>query len=200
MLRKKEVNNTMSHLTNKERTLLQDLQSHEEICIQKYNNYANQTNDQQLQQIFQNLAQKEQKHYDTLSQILQGQVPNMQQGQQQGQQQQQQQQQQGQQQQGQQSTGSMADSMGSGGQQSQGTMYQNENNPMSNAMAQEKEASLCHDMLMTEKYVSGAYDTTIFEIADSQIRQAVQHIQQEEQQHGEEIFNYMQANGMYQVN
>lgn len=186
----------MSHLTNKERTLLQDLQSHEEICIQKYNNYANQTNDQQLQQIFQNLAQKEQNHYDTISQMLQGQVPDMSQGQQQGQQQQQQGQQQG--------TGQMAQSMGSGGQQSQGqsqqTMYQNNNNPMTNAMAQEKEASLCHDMLMTEKYVSSAYNTVVFEVTDPQIRKALQHIQQEEQQHGEELFNYMQANGMYQVN
>lgn len=175
----------MSHLTNKEKTLLQDLQSHEEICIQKYNNYANQTSDPQLQQIFQNLAQKEQSHYDTLSQILQGQISNMQQGQQQ-----------------QQGTGSMAQSMGSGGQQQgqQQTMFSNQNNPMQNAMGSEKESSLCHDMLMTEKYVSDAYNTVIFEVTNSQIRQALQHIQQEEQQHGEELFNYMQANGMYQVN
>ncbi len=181
----------MPHLTNKERTLLQDLQSHEEICIQKYNNYANQTNDQQLQQIFQNLAQKEQKHYDTISQILQGQIPNMQQGQQ-GQQQQGQQQ-------NQQNTGGMAMSMGAGGQNQQQTMFSNQNNPMTNAMGNEKEASLCHDMLMTEKYVSSAYNTIIFEMTNAQIRQALQHIQQEEQQHGEELFNYMNANGMYPV-
>ncbi|BBB90907.1 MAG TPA: spore coat protein [Methylomusa anaerophila] len=56
-----------------------------------------------------------------------------------------------------------------------------------------------NDMLMTEKYVSGVYDTAIFEFADSNIRQTFNHIQKEEQQHGEDLFHYMQANGMYNV-
>ena len=50
---------------------------------------------------------------------------------------------------------------------------------------------------MTEKYVSGTYDTSIFEFRDANIRQALNHIQKEEQQHGEDIFNYMQSKGMY---
>lgn len=58
---------------------------------------------------------------------------------------------------------------------------------------------MCNDLLMTEKYVSGTYDTAIFESANPQLRQALQHIQKEEQQHGEDIFNYMQQHGMYQV-
>jgi spore coat protein CotF len=52
-------------------------------------------------------------------------------------------------------------------------------------------------MLMTEKFVSGAYDTAVFESANSDVRQALQHIQREEQQHGEGIFNYMSQHGMY---
>ncbi|NMB45174.1 MAG: spore coat protein [Firmicutes bacterium] len=56
---------------------------------------------------------------------------------------------------------------------------------------------MCHDLLMTEKYVSNTYDTAIFECAHPQLRQALQHIQKEEQQHGEDIFNYMQQHGMY---
>jgi spore coat protein CotF len=52
-------------------------------------------------------------------------------------------------------------------------------------------------MLMTEKYVSGAYDTAIFEFRDPQVRQILNHIQKEEQQHGEAIFNYMESMGMY---
>ena len=59
------------------------------------------------------------------------------------------------------------------------------------------DASLCQDMLTTEKYVSGTYDTTIFEFTNSQARQVLNHIQKEEQQHGEGIFNYMQSHGMY---
>lgn len=63
----------------------------------------------------------------------------------------------------------------------------------------QEDAKLCKDMLMTEKYVSGAYDTAIFEFRDSNIRQVLNHIQKEEQKHGEEIFQYMQSQGMYSV-
>lgn len=52
---------------------------------------------------------------------------------------------------------------------------------------------------MTEKYVSGTYDTTIFECRDKTLRDTLNHIQKEEQQHGEGVFNYMQSKGMYNV-
>lgn len=58
---------------------------------------------------------------------------------------------------------------------------------------------MCHDLLMTEKYISGTYDTVIFESAHPALRQTLQHIQKEEQQHGEDIFNYMRQHGMYTV-
>lgn len=58
---------------------------------------------------------------------------------------------------------------------------------------------LLEDLLSTEKYVSGFYDTTVFEAADPTVRQAVQHIQKDEQSHGEKLFNYMNQNGMYDV-
>jgi spore coat protein CotF len=58
---------------------------------------------------------------------------------------------------------------------------------------------LCSDMLATEKYVSSAYDTAIFECTKPEIRQVLNHIQKEEQQHGEQIFNYMNSHGMYSV-
>jgi len=63
----------------------------------------------------------------------------------------------------------------------------------------QNDADLCHDVLSTEKYASQVYDTAIFEFKDPQIRQVLNHIQKEEQQHGEEIFKYMQSKGMYQV-
>jgi len=59
------------------------------------------------------------------------------------------------------------------------------------------DAALCNDLLMTEKYVSGSYDTAIFEMTDTNARKALNHIQKEEQQHGEDIFNYMKSKGMY---
>jgi spore coat protein CotF len=64
-------------------------------------------------------------------------------------------------------------------------------------MTNQEDATILGDMLMTEKFVSGAYDTAIFESANSDVRQALQHIQKEEQQHGEGIFNYMSQHGMY---
>lgn len=58
---------------------------------------------------------------------------------------------------------------------------------------------VCIDLLSTEKYVSGTYDIDIFESAEPIVRQAMQHIQQDEQKHGEELFNYMNSHGMYNV-
>jgi spore coat protein CotF len=75
-------------LSQKERSFLEDQKKHEELCIKKYNSYANQARDPQLKQMFQTHAQHEQQHLDSINQILAGQVPSM--G---GQQQQQQQQQ-----------------------------------------------------------------------------------------------------------
>ena len=56
---------------------------------------------------------------------------------------------------------------------------------------------LCQDILATEKHASSLYDTCIFEFKDPTIRSALNHIQKEEQEHGEHIYNYMSQNGMY---
>jgi spore coat protein CotF len=58
---------------------------------------------------------------------------------------------------------------------------------------------MLHDMLSTEKYVSSAYDTGVFECAQSDVRQALQQIQQDEQNHGEQLYQYMSSHGMYQT-
>ncbi len=159
-------------LSQQERKLLQDQVKHEEICIQKYNNYANQAQDPQLKQLFQTYAQQEQQHKDTINQILNGQVPQMQQQSQQGQQ---------------------------GQQNQQIQQFANQSSgqvKMGNAMSQSSDAALCEDMLMTEKFVSGSYDDAIFQFNDTNVRQALNHIQKEEQQHGEGIKQYMQSHNM----
>ena len=58
---------------------------------------------------------------------------------------------------------------------------------------------LCSDLLSAEKYVSGTYDTAIFEVVNPPVRQALKHIQQDEQRHGEMLFNYMNAHGLYNI-
>ena len=76
----------MNNLTQKEKGLLQDQKTHEEICIKKYNDYANKAQDPQLKQLFSSHAKHEQQHLNTINQLLSGQMPGMNQNQQQGQQ------------------------------------------------------------------------------------------------------------------
>lgn len=154
-------------LTQKEKMLLEDQKKHEEICIEKYTNYAGQAQDPQLKELFRSYAAQEKEHFNTINQILSGSVPQMNAQNQQTQQQNMQQ------------------------------KDQNQNQFNSTGMVNQDDAQLCNDLLMTEKYVSGTYDTAIFECTDSSVRNALNHIQKEEQQHGEGIFNYMQNNGMY---
>ncbi len=204
------------NLTQKEKMLLQDQANHEKICIQKYNNYANQTQDPQLKQLLLTYAQEEQEHLNTLNQIMGGTVPNIQQpGQQQsqlGQQAQQKDQQtqqveqkaQQEQQYSQQTQQQIAkaqqqqtqQSQEQQGQQTQEQMGQQQSSSQA-GLAGQREKDLLTDLLMTEKYMSDTYDTAIFEFTDSNVRQVLNHIQKEEQQHGEGIFNYMQSHGMY---
>lgn len=56
---------------------------------------------------------------------------------------------------------------------------------------------LCADLLTTEKHASSLYNTCVFEFGQSELRQVLNHIQTEEQQHGEQIYRYMKANHMY---
>ena len=62
-----------------------------------------------------------------------------------------------------------------------------------------KDQFLCHDALSSEKYVSSAYNTSIFEFTNMDVRNALNHIQKEEQEHGEQIYNFMAQNGMYKT-
>ena len=59
------------------------------------------------------------------------------------------------------------------------------------------DAFLCRDMLATEKHVSGVYNTAVFEFTSPAARKMLSHIEDEEQQHGEKLYAYMAANGMY---
>jgi spore coat protein CotF len=88
------------------------------------------------------------------------------------------------------SSGSQSSGSQSSGSQSSGSSQQSSG---------WSDKDLCNDILMTEKFVSGAYNTAIFEFRDPQIRNILNHIQKEEQQHGEVVFNYMEKNGLYQV-
>ena len=60
----------------------------------------------------------------------------------------------------------------------------------------QQDAYLLADLLATEKYVAGVYNTSVFEFSDAKARGVLMNIQQQEQQHGKEIAEYMQTNNM----
>jgi len=174
-------------LSTKERYLLEDQKTHEEQCIVKYEYYSNLATDPELKSIFKNLGQNEREHLQTINQLLSGQIPSVS---------------------GQSGSGSQQQ-----GSQQQSSQQQNQQqNRQDNVVPVMQQVSsvqsakggsnitdkdMCIDMLSTEKYVSGTYDTAIFEFKDPRIRDVLNHIQKEEQKHGETLFTYMQSKGMY---
>ena len=59
------------------------------------------------------------------------------------------------------------------------------------------DAFLCSDLLAIEKHASHMYDTCVFEFSDDSLRNTINHIQKEEQNHGKMIYDYMKTNSMY---
>lgn len=66
-----------------------------------------------------------------------------------------------------------------------------------NQQGKDNDKYLCSDALAMEKHVSSEYDTSIFEFCSQDVRNVLNHIQKEEQEHGEELYSYMAVNGMY---
>lgn len=56
---------------------------------------------------------------------------------------------------------------------------------------------LCNDLLTMEKHASHLYDTCVFEFSDENLRNVLNVIQKEEQEHGKMIYDYMNTNSMY---
>ncbi len=149
-------------LTQKETTLLSDLKSAEELCIEKYGKYAGMAHDPELRQLFTTLKENEQKHLQTISQILSGTEVSM-------------------------------------PSESPSAVASKLSCTPSSCTADEKQEDgyLCRDALSMEKHVSGNYNITVFEFSNPVLRDTLAHIQKEEQNHGEMLYNYLECNGMY---
>ena len=149
-------------LTQKEQTLLSDLKSQEQICIEKYTKYSAAAHDPELKNLFTTLAQNEQKHLDTINQIIGGTEVTM------------------------------------PPQMPSAVQAKLQCKPSSVDSEQKKnDAYLCKDALSMEKHVSGVYNTGIFEFTSPVVRDTLAHIQKEEQNHGEQLYNYLSCNNMY---
>ena len=149
-------------LNQKETTLLNDLKSQEQLCIEKYNKYSGMAHDPELKNLFSTLAQHEQKHLDTITQILGGTEVKM-------------------------------------PPESPSAIDAKLECKMSSCGENEKkdDAYLCKDALAMEKHVSSVYDTTVFEFTSAVLRDTLAHIQKEEQNHGEKLYNYLSCNNVY---
>ena len=149
-------------LTQKENGLLCDLKNQEQLCIEKYTKYENEACDPALKTLFSSIKATEQKHLDTLTQILNGKEMTM-------------------------------------PPQSPSAVQAKLQCNMSgcNEVEKKHDAYLCKDALAMEKHVSSVYNTGVFEFSSPVLRDTLAHIQKEEQNHGEQLYNYLACNNMY---
>ena len=148
-------------LTPKEISLLTDLKSSEQLCIEKYNKGEKEACDPALKSLFSALCSAEQSHLGTINRILGGEEVQM---------------------------------MAAPTAESQSFSAP----PSSCAQdAKDKDAFLCKDALAMEKHVSSMYDVSIFEFNCPTLRDTLSHIQKEEQNHGQQLYQYLAKNGMY---
>ena len=64
----------MINLTEKEKFIIEDLKSQEKLCIQKYAFYEQMAYDPALAELFAQIKQSEQKHLNSLNEVLNGNV------------------------------------------------------------------------------------------------------------------------------
>ncbi len=148
-------------LTTKESGLLKDAKGQEELCIRKYEDYAERAKSPALASLFRQMADTERTHLTTICEMMGGTVTPV-----------------------------------------SGPLTGKNNDlatPYTYPTDADKQADcfLCQDMLATEKHASSLYDTSVFEFESPVARKVLNHIQAEEQQHGEQLYAYMKANGMY---
>ena len=88
-------------------------------------------------------------------------------------------------------------SASSGGSQSQQKPVFTECYGAADTEEKKQDSYFAQDLLTAEKHASHLYDTCVFEFKDDNIRQQINHIQKEEQEHGKQLYDYMQKNSMY---
>ena len=149
------------NFTQKELLLLQDEKSHEELSLDKYTKYSNQACSPEAKQLFDSIRQNEQKHLETINELIQGNVPQV--------------------------------------NQNQNICCNLPEPKVVNQNQQEKQNDKFYlqDAIETEKYLSGTYNSAIFEFQNGQVRDVLNQIQSEKQDIGYSVWQYMNANGMY---
>lgn len=149
-------------LNQKEQQLIQQLQDQETLCIKKYDRYMEQAKDPELKNLFKELKENEQNHFDALAHIKNNES----------------------------------------GKPSLTPVDAANYNPKStytsgcNTADKENDEFLCTDAISTEKYISTEYNDELFQFASTQVRDTLNQIQTDEQNHANMIYKYKTANGM----
>lgn len=153
-------------LTEKETNAIEDLRTQEKSCIAKYSRYKNDARDQVLRDLFAELEKNEQKHYDALTQVLEG------------------------------NSIKCACDIDTDYEHARNYKPKATYDEMTNSEDKQHDCYLATDAIGTEKLVSGEYNSDIFVFANGDIRKLLAQIQIEEQNHAQMLWNYKTANGM----
>lgn len=147
-------------LKPQETQLITNLKTQEELCVQKYDFYAEQAKDPELKSLFKRLAKYEQNHYDMLNDLLNGDVPHIKV-----------------------KTPLAVD-------------YEPKATHSGSQADKNFDKFLCTDIIATEKYVATAYNNDLFYFASPEVRNVLNAIMTDEQNHAEMIWKYKVANKM----
>ncbi len=147
-------------LNPKETQLITELKAQEKLCVQKYDFYASQAKDPELQSLFRQISGHEQNHFDMLDSLSNGTVPTIK------------------------HKSPLAAS------------YEPKASHSGDKASKEFDKFLCTDIIATEKYVATAYNDNLFYFASTDVRNVLNAIMTDEQNHAEMIWKYKTANKM----
>lgn len=153
----------MVKLNAEEKVFLKNLRTQEQMCVDKYKFYAAQAKDPQLQQLFGDIGRREEKHYNLLSALMKGELPE--------------------------AKNRRSDMV---------KAYEPKAAYTANSKSADKlhDQFLCTDAIATEKYVAGAYNDDLFRFSMPTVRDLLNTLQTDEQNHAEMLWKYKMANGM----
>lgn len=147
-------------LNQKETQLITELKNQEELCIQKYDFYAQQAKDPELKSLFKTIAKHEQQHFDMLESLLNGTLPQIK------------------------------------SHEPRAVKYEPKASHQGSQEEKQFDKFLCTDIIATEKYVATDYNNDLFYFASPEVRNVLNAIMTDEQNHAEMIWKYKVANKM----
>ncbi|MEG0855221.1 MAG: spore coat protein [Terrisporobacter sp.] len=163
----------MVNLTNKEKFLLEGEKYQQQLAIDKYNDYSLQAQDSNLKNLFSSLSKVEQSHLDMVYEMLQGRIPQVNQG-------------------------NLQPYFENNN--STSNNYINVGNITLSSLDSnfhDEDKIICFDALTTEELLHSTYSASSFEFEESQFKDTFCEIIKEKEDSLQYLNNYMIKKGMY---